>query len=603
MRHILLLLLFVMFSSSCTQKSTDKNSETSAISIIFEDYHKFKERINPIEATKAGNFEYNNTIANYISDAYQNELIAEYQNFLNRLNEINLSELTRADQLSLKVMKWDCEIKLEGLQKPLVVITSPMYNLPSFELTPLTQIQSLHLYVAQLGAGGSVHPFNSVKDYEDWLERIEDYLDFLDTSIAMMKEGISKKIVLPAALTQKTIDQLEEFIVKPTTEHLFYKPIKSLPEEISPVQRDRLAEKYKEMISKKLRPKYKELKKFLVEEYLPNSRSTSGFVDLPHGKETYEYLIRLHTTLNLSADQIHELGKNEVKRILREMEAAKNKIGFKGDIKAFFEYIRNSPEQMSFKKPEEVIDNFNSIKEKINGKLNEVFELSPKANFIVRRTEAFREAAASAEYVPGTKDAKRPGIFYIPIPEISKYNKFSDEALFLHEAIPGHHYQLSLQQENKELPAFLHPESMGVFVEGWALYAESLGKELGLYEDPIQYFGMLSMEMHRAIRLVVDTGIHSKGWTREQAIQYSLENEAASEESIITEIERYMATPGQALSYKMGQIKIRELRAKAEQELRENFDIRAFHNQILNSGSLPLILLEEKIENWIGEQL
>lgn len=603
MRHILLLLLFVMFSSSCTQKSTDKNSETSAISIIFEDYYKFKERINPIEATKAGNFEYNNTIANYISDAYQNELKGEYQNFLNRLNEINLSELTRADQLSLKVMKWDCEIKLEGLQKPLVVITSPMYNLPSFELTPLTQIQSLHLYVAQLGAGGSVHPFNSVKDYEDWLERIEDYLDFLDTSIEMMKEGISKKIVLPAVLTQKTIDQLEEFIVKPTTEHLFYKPIKSLPDEISPVQRDRLAEKYKEMISKKLRPKYKELKKFLVEEYLPNSRSTSGFVDLPHGKETYEYLIRLHTTLNLSADQIHELGKNEVKRILREMEAAKNKIGFKGDLKAFFEFIRNSPEQMPFKKPEEVIDNFNSIKEKINGKLNEVFELSPKANFIVRRTEAFREAAASAEYVPGTKDAKRPGIFYIPIPEISKYNKFSDEALFLHEAIPGHHYQLSLQQENKELPAFLHPESMGVFVEGWALYAESLGKELGLYEDPIQYFGMLSMEMHRAIRLVVDTGIHSKGWTREQAIQYSLENEAASEESIITEIERYMATPGQALSYKMGQIKIRELRAKAEQELGENFDIRAFHNQILNSGSLPLILLEEKIENWIGEQL
>lgn len=603
MRHILLLLLFVMFSSSCTQKSTYKNSETSAISIIFEDYYKFKERINPIEATKAGNFEYNNTIANYISDAYQNELKGEYQNFLNRLNEINLSELTRADQLSLKVMKWDCEIKLEGLQKPLVVITSPMYNLPSFELTPLTQIQSLHLYVAQLGAGGSVHPFNSVKDYEDWLERIEDYLDFLDTSIEMMKEGISKKIVLPAVLTQKTIDQLEEFIVKPTTEHLFYKPIKSLPDEISPVQRDRLAEKYKEMISKKLRPKYKELKKFLVEEYLPNSRSTSGFVDLPHGKETYEYLIRLHTTLNLSADQIHELGKNEVKRILREMEAAKNKIGFKGDLKAFFEFIRNSPEQMPFKKPEEVIDNFNSIKEKINGKLNEVFELSPKANFIVRRTEAFREAAASAEYVPGTKDAKRPGIFYIPIPEISKYNKFSDEALFLHEAIPGHHYQLSLQQENKELPAFLHPESMGVFVEGWALYAESLGKELGLYEDPIQYFGMLSMEMHRAIRLVVDTGIHSKGWTREQAIQYSLENEAASEESIITEIERYMATPGQALSYKMGQIKIRELRAKAEQELGENFDIRAFHNQILNSGSLPLILLEEKIENWIGEQL
>jgi uncharacterized protein (DUF885 family) len=241
MRHPLLVLLFLLLISSCSQKSREKDSTTSAISIIFKDYYKFKELINPIEATKAGNFEYNNYIANYISDEYQKELVAEYLNFLSRLNEINESDLTSADQLSLKVMKWDCEIKLEGLQNPMVVITSPMYNLPSFELTPLTQIQSLHLYVAQLGAGGSVHPFSSVKDYEDWLKRIDDYMDFLDTSIAMMKEGISKKIVLPAVLTQKTIDQLEEFIVKPTIEHLFYKPIKSIPNEISPIQRDSLA--------------------------------------------------------------------------------------------------------------------------------------------------------------------------------------------------------------------------------------------------------------------------------------------------------------------------------------------------------------------------
>jgi uncharacterized protein (DUF885 family) len=356
------------------------------------------------------------------------------------------------------------------------------------------------------------------------------------------------------------------------------------------------------MITNKLRPKYAELKRFLVEEYLPVCRETAGFKDLPNGKETYDYLIKLHTTTNLTADQIHELGKEEVKRILVEMETAKNKIGFKGDIKAFFEFIRKSPEQMPFKEPQEVLDNFNRIKEKINEKFDKVFELQPKASFVVKRTEAFREASASAEYVPGTKDASRPGIFYVPIPDIAKYNKFSDEALFLHEAIPGHHYQLSLQQENKELPKFLHPESMGVFVEGWALYAESLGKELGLYEDPIQYFGMLSMEMHRAIRLVVDTGMHSKGWTREQAIQYSLDNEAASKESIIAEIERYMATPGQALSYKMGQIKIRELRTEAEKKLGKNFDVREFHNQVLNSGSLPLVLLEQKIENWIARQ-
>ena len=353
------------------------------------------------------------------------------------------------------------------------------------------------------------------------------------------------------------------------------------------------------MITNKLKPKYTELKEFLVNEYLPVCRETSGIGALPNGRETYNYLIKLHTTTNMTADEIHELGKSEVARILVEMEDVKNTIGFEGDLKAFFDFIRNSPEQMPFKDPQQVINNFNSIKERINKNLNKVFDLKPKADFVVRRTEAFREASASAEYVPGTKDASRAGTFYVPIPDVEKYNKFSAEALFLHEAIPGHHYQLSLQQENIALPEFLHPESMGVFVEGWALYAESLGKELGIYEDPIQYFGMLSMEMHRAIRLVVDTGMHSKSWTREQAIQYSLDNEAESEESVIAEIERYMATPGQALSYKIGQLKIRELRTKAENKLGDKFRLPEFHNQVLNSGSLPLVLLEEKIDNWI----
>lgn len=592
-----------MLSLSACNQEQSRTSTSQTLAAIFEEYYQFKDRINPIEATKGGNFQYNEYIANYISDAYQTDLIAEYSTFLERLAQIDPAQLSQADLLSMKVMQWDCEVKLEGLQNPLVITTSPIYNLPSFELTPLIQVQSLHLYVAQLGAGGSVHPFNTVKDYEDWLKRLDDYIAFLDTSIANMKEGIAKGIVLPKVLTEKTIVQLEEFITKPVEEHLFYRPIQSMPEGISQSDRNRLAEEYQNVIETKLRPKYTELKQFLVAEYLPVCRTTSGIGALPNGAATYNYLIKLHTTTNLTADEIHELGKREVERILVEMEEAKNQIGFKGDIKAFLEFIRNSPEQMPFQDPQEVIANFNQIKEKINDKSDQVFELTPKADFVVRRTEAFREASASAEYVPGTKDASRPGIFYVPIPNVSKYNKFADEALFLHEAIPGHHYQLSLQQENKALPKFLHPESLGVFVEGWALYAESLGKELGLYDDPIQYFGMLSMEMHRAIRLVVDTGMHSKGWTREQAIQYSLDHEAESEASIISEIERYMATPGQALSYKMGQIKIRTLRTKAEQKLGAQFDVRAFHSQVLNSGSLPLVLLEEKIENWINSQL
>jgi len=602
MKHTISLLFLMLSLCACNQEQT-RASASKSLAIIFEEYYQFKDRINPIEATKGGNLQYNEYIANYISDAYQTDLITEYSVFLKRLAQIDTAQLSTADLLSMKVMQWDCEVKLEGLQNPLVITTSPIYNLPSFELTPLIQVQSLHLYVAQLGAGGSVHPFITVKDYEDWLKRLDDYIAFLDTSVANMKEGMAKGIVLPKVLTEKTIVQLEEFITKPVEKHLFYRPIQSMPEGISQSDRDRLAEEYHNVIETKLRPKYTELKQFLVAEYLPVCRTTSGIGALPNGAATYNYLIKLHTTTNLTAEEIHELGKQEVRRILLEMEKAKNQIGFKGDIKAFLEFIRNSPEQMPFQDPQEIIANFNRIKEKINDKFDQVFELTPKADFVVRRTEAFREASASAEYVPGTKDASRPGIFYVPIPNVSEYNKFADEALFLHEAIPGHHYQLSLQQENKALPKFLHPESLGVFVEGWALYAESLGKELGLYDDPIQYFGMLSMEMHRAIRLVVDTGMHSKGWTREQAIQYSLDHEAESEASIISEIERYMATPGQALSYKMGQIKIRTLRTKAEQKLGAQFDVRAFHSQVLNSGSLPLVLLEEKIENWINSQL
>ncbi|MFZ8961826.1 MAG: DUF885 domain-containing protein, partial [Flavobacteriaceae bacterium] len=509
MKHTITLLFLMLSLSTCNQEHT-RPSASQSLATIFEEYNQFKDCINPIEATKGGNFQYNDYIANYISDTYQTNLIAEYSFFLKRLAQIDTEQLSAADHLSMKVMQWDCEIKLEGLQNPLVIITSPIYNLPSFELTPLIQVQSLHLYVAQLGAGGSVHPFTTVKDYEDWLKRLDDYIAFLDTSIAKMKEGMVNGILLPKVLTEKTIIQLEEFITKPVKEHLFYRPIQSMPEGIFQSDRVRLAEEYQNVVETKLRPKYTELKQFLVEEYLPVCRTTSGIGALPNGAATYNYLIKLHTTTNLTAEEIHELGKQEVRRILVEMEKAKNQIGFKGDIKAFLEFIRNSPEQMPFQDPQEVLANFNRIKEKINDKFDKVFELTPKADFVVRRTESFREASASAEYVPGTKDASRPGIFYVPISNVYEYNKFADEALFLHEAIPGHHYQLSLQQENKTLPKFLHPESLGVFVEGWALYAESLGKELGLYEDPIQYFGMLSMEMHRAIRLVVDTGIHSK---------------------------------------------------------------------------------------------
>ncbi|MDT0608075.1 DUF885 domain-containing protein [Croceitalea rosinachiae] len=602
-RFITAVLVCFVFLVGC--KKSEKNSElvfTENLDSLFADYQTFKLEINPIEASKAGYSKYNDTVADYISDDYQNHLLGQYNNFLERIKEVDTNGLGQTQKLALGVMEWDCDIKKEGLLTPLTVITSPIYNLPTLELFPLGQIQSLHLYVAQLAGGTSVHPFITQKDYDDWLRRIEDYLAFLDTSMDKMKEGVQNDIVLPKALVVKMIPQLEDFVSASIEDHLFYQPILNIPDDFSEATQERLSSAYTAIISEKIIPKYAELKTFLKEEYLPKARATSGIDVLANGKETYDYLIRLHTTTNMTADEIHELGKSEVVRIRGEMEEAMSQIGFKGDLMAFFEHVRSNKSLMPFKKPKEVIAHFKLIEKKIEEKLDSVFNLRPKAGFEVRRTETFREASASAEYVPGSKDASRPGVFYVPIPDVTEFNILTSEALFLHEAVPGHHFQLSLQQENADLPEFLHPESMGVFVEGWALYAESLGKELGLYDDPYQYFGMLSMEMHRAIRLVVDTGLHAKGWTREQAIQYSLENEADSEAGITAEIERYMATPGQALSYKIGQLKIGELRNKAEAALGADFNVGDFHDQVLNSGSLPLILLEKKIHTWIEQK-
>ncbi|SKB25294.1 DUF885 domain-containing protein [Maribacter arcticus] len=603
MNRILLLLLCALILNSC--KETEKKNlteELRPIAEVFGEFYEFKKSINPIEATKAGYSQYNDTIANYISDDYIFYLKDRYAYFLEELDKYDSTKVSGSDWMSLRVMKWDCSVKLQGVMNPIVTVASPIYDLPSFELMPLFQIQSLHLYVAQLAGGTSVQPFNTVEDYTNWLSRLDDYLSFLDTSIVKMKLGMAKGVVLPKVLTLKMLPQVRSFIDIPLEENLFYQPILNFPDGMSDVDKDILESNYAAFIKDKLTPKYVELNQFLTEEYLPKCRETDGLLDLPNGKETYQYLIKLHTTTNMNADEIHELGLSEVARISSEMEIIKNQIGFNGDLKSFFNSLRTKKDLMPFNNPEEVIANFNAINDRIALRIDSLFELTPKAGFNVRRTEAFREASASAEYTPGSKDGTRAGIFYVPIPNVKTYNTVHDEALFLHEAIPGHHFQLSLQQENKDLPEFLHPESMGVFVEGWALYAESLGKELGVYTDPYQYFGMLSMEMHRAIRLVVDTGLHAKGWSREKAIQYSLDNEAESEESIIAEVERYMATPGQALSYKLGQLKIRELRTKAEKALGTNFNIREFHSQILNSGSLPLVLLEEKLNGWIVSQ-
>lgn len=594
---VLTVLVISALIISCTKekKEVSITKENTPFNQLLIDYNEGKLQLDPIAATFAGDNRYNDVFPNFLSDEYQQKSKDFYTNYKAKLKDFKDADLTDSEQMSKAVLDWDCEMALaQGSFKNDV-------------LFPINQMWTVNLTMGQLASGSSAQPFTTVKDYTNWLSRLEQYNVWLGSADAKMRQGITEGYVLPKSLIKKIIPQFESLSEVTTdgegivdvSNHLFYSPIKKFPESFTEKEKATFIEKYTSILNYKLIPSFKSLALFLKSEYLSAGRKSSGISEIPNGEAYYNHAIKNYTTTNMTADEIHALGLSEVARILSEMEKVKKEVGFKGTIKEFFNEVRTKKELMPYSTPKEILDHFNAIHKKMKPQLEKLFGNKPKTPFIVKQTEKFREASASAEYNPGSLDGTRPGVFYVPIPDATKYNVVSDESLFLHEAIPGHHYQISLTQENKDLPDFRKTIWYSAYGEGWALYTENLGKELGLYTDPYQYFGMLGAEMHRAIRLVVDTGIHAKGWTREKAIQYSLDNEAESEDGITSEIERYMANPGQALSYKIGQLKIRELRARAKAALGDNFDIREFHNQILETGCIPLALLENKIDKWI----
>ncbi|MDG1912150.1 MAG: DUF885 domain-containing protein [Flavobacteriaceae bacterium] len=582
MKKIVLALSLLIFSCS----TQDSKKEKIAFEQVLEAYYQESLSLYKINATYQGDTRYNDTLPNTLSLEFKEKEKAFYRSYLNKIKTFDDSSLSEDALLSKKVLIWECEMSLKGMEFPK-------------DKMPIDQMWGFQLSMGQLASGQGAQPFKTVQDYENWQVRIQGYLAWLDNAQESMREGMAIGWVLPQSLIKKVLPQLAEMTTRDLDQHLFYSPARDFPATFSEEEKAHLTEVYTNMVLNQIVPAYQELHDFMATEYFEAARTTSGFNTLEGGDAYYAYSIKKYTTTTLSAEEIHQLGLNEVARIGQEMEAVKKQVGFEGDLKSFFDHVRNKKELIPFSDPQEVIDNFYAIQKKMLPQVNKLFDLQPKTAFEVRRTEAFREASASAEYNQGSLDATRPGIFYVPIPDVNKYNLFSDEDLFLHEAIPGHHFQISLQQENPAIPSFRKDLWYSAYGEGWALYTESLGEELGLYQDPYQYFGMLGAEMHRAIRLVVDTGLHAKGWTREQAIQYSLDNEAESEASITSEIERYMANPGQALSYKIGQLKIRELRQRAETELGSAFDIKVFHRKVLESGCVPLHLLEEKINRWI----
>ncbi|QSB28779.1 DUF885 family protein [Flavobacterium sp. CLA17] len=575
-KKLLLTIILSVLLLNCSSTATVKTNPKNKFSLLLKDYQAESSNLYP-------------KIQNSLSSKYRHRAGNFFKNYKSRLTSIERDKLSENDQMSYDILLWECEMSVENLH----------FN---EQLMPLDQFGSVPLEIAQLSGGGSKQPFKTIKDYDNWLLQLKQYAKWCDDAVVNMKIGIDKNYTIPTVLAEKVITQIAALDHGPVYDHLFFNPVKKIPAEFSSGERIRITKTYENCIEKIIIPAHQRLKAFLQSHYLPNCRSTSGINAIPGGKEYYTYLIKSYTTTTKSADEIFLMGQSEVDRITKEMETIKMQLGFNGELKAFFEYLRTKKELTPFTLPEEVIANFEAIHEKIKPNLKTLFDKIPKGNFEIKRVESFRESTASHQYYPGSEDGTRPGIFYVPIPDASQYNILSDEDTFLHEAVPGHHFQISLQQENDSISNFRKQLLYSAYSEGWALYAESLGQELGIYSDPYQYFGMLSAEMHRAIRLVVDTGIHSQRWTRERAIQYSLDHEAATEGKIAAEIERYMARPGQALSYKIGQLKIMELRNRAEKQLAEKFNIAQFHDQILNSGSIPLSILEDKIIRWIENQ-
>ncbi|MBC7947277.1 MAG: DUF885 domain-containing protein [Chitinophagaceae bacterium] len=587
-RLLYLLLVLSLVTTACNEtQQPDMNHDNSDLSGVFARYFDERMKLFPLEATANGINDFNDKLYVEFTDEYVAKLREFYSRHLAALNSYSKDSLSENDKTSYDVFKHELEMSLEGLDHRFTTYI------------PFQQFWGLPLTLGQMGSGEGNQPFKTGKDYENWLSRAAVFQPWADSAIMYFRKGIASGLVLPEKLVVKMIPQMEAMVTNDPTKSIFYGPITKMPDSLSADDKLRFTEAYKKLITEQIVPSYQKLGTFLKNEYLPKARATSGVAAIPGGNEYYRYISRYWTTTSKSPDEIYATGEQEVKRIRGLMDSVKSSVGFTGSLDSFFVHLRADKKFKPYKSANEVLDAYRAIQSKIEPNLKSMFGKFPKTKFEIRQTEAFRAASASAEYNPGAPDGSRPGIFYIPIVDATQFNVTSGmENLFLHEAIPGHHYQIALQAEDTTLPKFRRFLWYGAYGEGWALYTESLGKELGLYTDPYQYMGALGDEIHRAIRLVVDVGLHTKNMTREQAIKYMMDNEAISEEGATAEIERYMAIPGQALSYKIGALKIRELRDKYQQHLGSKFKLATFHDEFLSYGCVPLDVLEKRMDAW-----
>ena len=557
------------------------------VDTLAERYYDAILSIAPQVATQIGDARYNASYTlSFVPATRQRRsvIVREYADSLRRIDPAALDEEHRVTY----------DVFRATLEQARQEERFPVY------LVPLNQFFNFTAQFAQMGSGKGIHPFRTVKDYDDFLSRMGGFAVVADAAIANMREGMQRGVVQPRVLMERVLPQLSAHVLAEPSQSSFWGPIAGMPATFSPADRERLTAAYARAIRDVVIPAYRRLHDFVKEEYLPRTRTTVGLSALPDGRAWYEYAVRANTTTSRTPEQIHALGLSEVFRIHAEMQAVARELGWTGDLASFMRRMQTDSAQF-YTTREEMLADYRAAQRRIDASTGRLFDIVPRTNYEIRPVEEFRERSASVgSYVTGSPDGKRPGVFYLNTFEPRSRPRYMKEALLVHEGSPGHHFQLSIALELRNVPRMRRFSIVTAHAEGWGLYAETIGRELGLYTDPYQYYGYLSSELWRAIRLVLDTGIHAKGWTLEQAAEYARRNSSESDVNIRSEVERFAAIPGQALAYKVGQMKITELRHRAQHELGPRFDVRAFHRVVLESGSLPLDVLEAKVDRWVA---
>ena len=576
--------LFVLVFSGAVSIAAEK-TEAEKLKEFLDQEWEYGLKENPIGATFLGDLRYNDQVGDS-SVASVERRQQHSKDAFQRLQTIDSTKLSASDQLNYALYLNDLKLEIEGHQ-------FPDYTMPITQLGGLpTQAPETVQFL----------PYNNTKQYNDYLSRLKQFPKLMDQIIERMDVGSKQKVTPPKITLREVGNQLKALMVDKAEESGFYRPFQKFPEAVSAADQERLRKEGKEVIEQQILPAYQKFYRYWTENYYPNTRETIAMSDLPNGNDWYNYRIKTYTTTDMTAEQIHQLGLKEVARIREEMDRVIRESGFKGTFKEFTDFLRKDP-QFFYTKPEDLLAAYRDICKRIDAELPRFFGKLPRLPYGVREIPAYSApSSTTAYYFQGSLEAGRPGWFYANTYKLETRPKWEMEALSIHEAVPGHHLQISIGQELENVPNFRKHGFYTAFGEGWGLYSESLGEEMGFYKDPYSKFGQLTYEMWRAVRLVVDTGMHAFGWDRQKAIDYFMNNSAKTEQDIVVEIDRYIVDPGQALAYKIGELKIKELRKYAKDQLGDQFDIRAFHDVVLGSGALPLSILEQNVKAWVAQK-